>query len=210
VPLIFFSSLAVGFSGAMMPGPLLTYTIRQSLQKGPSSGFVIITGHALLEAALIILIFLGFDVILQSTNAQITIGIAGGLLLIYMGADMVISALKKRVSIDISGENAKTGNMLLSGALISAANPYFILWWAVIGLGFLVQAYKLFGAPGVIIFFVGHILADYIWYGAISAITGKSRRFISDRIYRVIIISLGAVLVFFGGSFFYNAFLLLT
>lgn len=117
MPLIFFSSLAVAFSGAMMPGPLLTYTIRQSLQRGPYSGLVIISGHALLEAALIILIFLGVDVILQSTNAQITIGIAGGLLLIYMGADMLISALKKRVSIDLNSKNAKTGNMLLSGIL---------------------------------------------------------------------------------------------
>jgi threonine/homoserine/homoserine lactone efflux protein len=192
----------------MMPGPLLTYTIRQSLLRGPYSGLVIISGHALLEAVLIVLIFLGFDVILQSNSAQIFIGIAGGLLLVYMGADMVISAIKKRVAIAGGSENTKTGNMLLSGALISAANPYFILWWAIIGLGFLVQAYKLFGAPGVIVFFLGHILADYIWYGAISVITGKTRRFLSDYHYRMIIATLGAILVFFGGSFFYNAFLL--
>ena len=50
--MIFLSAMAVAFSGAVMPGPLLTYTIRQALSRGPKSGFVIIIGHALLEAAL--------------------------------------------------------------------------------------------------------------------------------------------------------------
>lgn len=203
--LIFFSALAVAFSGAMMPGPLLTYTIRQSLNAGPYSGFVIIAGHAVLELLLIVLIFMGFDIILQSDSAQSVIGIVGGLLLIYMGADMVINSLKNKVKIELDNKKSKPGNMLFSGFIISAANPYFLLWWAVIGLGFLIQAYKLFGSAGVLIFFTGHILADFIWYGSVSLIVGTTRKFIKVNLYRVIIAFLGGVLIFFGGTFFYNA-----
>jgi len=203
--LIFFSALAVAFSGAMMPGPLLTYTIRQSLNAGPYSGFVIIAGHAVLELFLIVLIFMGFDIILQSDSAQSVIGIVGGLLLIYMGADMVINSLKNKVKIELDNKKSKPGNMLFSGFIISAANPYFLLWWAVIGLGFLIQAYKLFGSAGVLIFFTGHILADFIWYGSVSLIVGTTRKFIKVNLYRVIIAFLGGVLIFFGGTFFYNA-----
>ncbi len=208
--LVFISSLTVAFSGAMMPGPLLTYTIRQSLNNNPSAGFIIISGHALLEFLLIILIFSGFDLILQSTLVQILIGLIGGLLLVYMGADMIVSAYKNKVEISTDPTQSQTKNMLFSGFLISAANPYFILWWAVIGLGFLIQAYKLFGLAGVAAFFFGHILADYIWYGAVSMITGKTGRFIKGTYYRLLIAFLGAVLVFFGGSFFYNAFLIIS
>ena len=203
--MIFISALAVAFSGAMMPGPLLTYTIRQSLNAGPYSGFVIIAGHAILELFLIVMILMGFDIVLQSDSAQSVIGLVGGLLLVYMGADMVINSLKNKLIIELNNNKSKTGNMLFSGFAISAANPYFLLWWAIIGLGFLIQAYKLFGAAGVIIFFTGHILADFIWYGFVSIVVGTTRKFIKVNLYRIIIAFLGGVLIFFGGSFFYNA-----
>ncbi|NLI90935.1 MAG: LysE family transporter [Peptococcaceae bacterium] len=146
---IFLSSLALAFSGAMMPGSMLTYTIRQSLNAGPHSGFIVTGGHAILEIILIALIFMGFDIILQSNAAQIGIGIIGGLLLIYMGLDMILSSIKKKVKIELESSNSDTKNMFYSGIVISAANPYFILWWAVIGLGLLLQAYKSFGTAGV-------------------------------------------------------------
>ena len=202
---IFFSALAVGFSGAMMPGSLLTYTIRQALSAGPRSGFIITLGHAALELVLLILIFLGLDIVLQSIIAQIVIGLLGGALLIYMGIDMIVSSAKNKVSVQMDGEKAAAKSMFFSGIVISATNPYFLLWWAVIGLGFVMQAYSVLGYLGVILYFLGHILADFIWYGAISIFVGTTRRFLKPTLYRIIIAILGALLVFFGGNFIYGA-----
>lgn len=204
---IFLSAFAIAFSGAMMPGPLLTYTIKQSLNKGPHSGFLIIAGHAVLEICLIILIFMGFDIILQSSTAQIIIGIVGGLLLVYLGYDMVRQSLRNNIKIELDNELSNSKNMLINGFLISAANPYFLLWWAIIGLSLLLQAFNTYGIIGVSLFFLGHISADIIWYGLISIIVGKTRRFIKDDLYHKIIIALGALLIFFGGSFIINAIL---
>jgi threonine/homoserine/homoserine lactone efflux protein len=92
--LLFLSALTVGFSGAIMPGSLLTYTIRKSLSEGPRAGFIITAGHALLELVLIALIFLGFDTILQSDLAQLLISIIGGALLIYMGIDKILGSVR--------------------------------------------------------------------------------------------------------------------
>jgi threonine/homoserine/homoserine lactone efflux protein len=181
--MLFLTALGVAFSGAIMPGPVLTYTIRQSLANGPKAGFLIMTGHAILEIALIFLIFLGFDVILQSNAAQIAIGLVGGLLLIYLGFDMIRGAAKNTVKIQMDGSGGESRNMILSGLWISASNPYFLLWWAIIGLGFLLAAYKSFGVAGVAIFYLGHALADFLWYGMISTIIGKTRRFIKERVY---------------------------
>jgi threonine/homoserine/homoserine lactone efflux protein len=159
----------------------------------------------LLELVLIILIFLGLGIILQSDAAQITIGIAGGLMLGIMGTDMLIKSIKNKVSVNTDGERSGGGNMLLSGAVISAANPYFLLWWAVIGLVLVMKSYDSFGAAGVAVFYFGHISADFIWYGAISVIVGTTRRFIKQTPYRVIIAVLGGLLIFFGGNFVYGA-----
>jgi threonine/homoserine/homoserine lactone efflux protein len=188
-----------------MPGPLLTYTIRQALSSGGKSGFLIILGHALLELLLIVLIFFGFDLILQSGAAQIAIGLIGGALLSLMGAGMLRSALKNTLTVQMEEGGDGARNMAVSGMVISAMNPYFLLWWAIIGLGVLLKAYQTFGVPGVAAFYVGHISIDFLWYGGISVIIGKTRRFIKQGLYRVIVGALGGVLVYFGVMFFVNA-----
>jgi threonine/homoserine/homoserine lactone efflux protein len=203
--LLFLSAFAVGLSGAMMPGSLLTYTIRKSLSSGPRSGFIIAAGHALLELILVIVIFLGFDRFLQAEPIQIGIGIIGGILLSWMGLDMIISSAKNKVSVQADQEQARSGNMIISAILISAANPYFLLWWAVVGLGFIMQSYESFGLAGVAVYYFGHISADIGWYGLVSAVVGTTRRFISEKLYRIILVILGALLIFFGGKFAFEA-----
>lgn len=189
----------------MMPGSLLTYTIRKSLSSGPRSGFIIAAGHALLELILVIVIFLGFDRFLQAEPIQIGIGIIGGILLSWMGLDMIISSAKNKVSVQADQEQARSGNMIISAILISAANPYFLLWWAVVGLGFIMQSYESFGLAGVAVYYFGHISADIGWYGLVSAVVGTTRRFISEKLYRIILVILGALLIFFGGKFAFEA-----
>lgn len=189
----------------MMPGSLLTYTIRKSLSSGPRSGFIIAAGHALLELILVIVIFLGFDRFLQAEPIQIGIGIIGGILLSWMGLDMIVSSAKNKVSVQADQGQARSGNMIISAILISAANPYFLLWWAVVGLGFIIQAYESFGLAGVAVYYFGHISADIGWYGLVSAVVGTTRRFISEKLYRIILVILGALLIFFGGKFAFEA-----
>lgn len=203
--LLFFTAVAVGFSGAMMPGSLLTYTIRQSLKEGPKVGFLVIIGHGLLELALIVGIFLGLDMVLKSDAAQIAIGMLGGLLLCYIGADMIVKAARGQVSVSMEEKGRNSNRMILSGAVLSLANPYFLLWWAVIGLGFLTDAYRDFAVWGVAVYFAGHITADFTWYGLISVIVGKTRKFIKEKPYRIIIIILGGLLIFFGARFLIDA-----
>ncbi len=205
MPVLFLTALAVGFSGAMMPGSLLTYVIRQSLREGPKVGFLVIIGHALLELVLIVGIFLGLDMVLKSDAAQIAIGMIGGVLLCTIGADMIVKAAKNKVSVEMDAQDKNSERMVLSGALLSLANPYFLLWWAVIGLGFLTEAYRDFAVWGVAVYFAGHLTADFTWYGLISFVVGTTRKFISEKPYRVIIMVLGALLIFFGGKFLADA-----
>jgi threonine/homoserine/homoserine lactone efflux protein len=202
---LFISAFVVGLSGAMMPGSLLTYTIRKALSEGPRAGFIIVAGHALLELALVIVIFLGFDMVLQSKEAQVGIGLVGGALLAYMGFDMIRSSAKNRLAVQMDSDKTGSGSMIVYGVVLSATNPYFLLWWAIVGLGFIMQSYQTLGYMGAGIYYLGHIAADFGWYGLISIVVGKTRKFIKEKPYRVIIVVLGAMLIFFGIKFIFGA-----
>ncbi|MCP8321996.1 MAG: LysE family transporter, partial [archaeon] len=57
--ILFFSSLIIGYSGALMPGPVLIVTINEATKRGFKSGFYVPIGHALLELILVVLLTLG-------------------------------------------------------------------------------------------------------------------------------------------------------
>ena len=85
---------------------------------------------------------------------------------------------------------------------MSLANPYFIIWWATIGVGYIVYAME-FGTGGVIAFFSGHISADFAWYSLVSFAISRSRRLISDLLYKKIIGFCASALVVFSIWFGY-------
>ncbi len=185
-----------------MPGSLLTYTLDKSIKTGARAGILISVGHALLELALVILIFLGVGKYLGTAVAQMIIGILGGLVLIFFGAGMVKDIVKGNISVDFNKPaDGKYGNIVVGGALISASNPYFIIWWAAVGLGLIMNAYNSFGIAGVVLFYTGHILSDFTWYCFISVLISKTRTFINLKVYKLVIALLGVCLTGFGLSF---------
>jgi threonine/homoserine/homoserine lactone efflux protein len=95
--------------------------------------------------------------------------------------------------------------MIVTGAVITASNPYFIFWWAVVGLGLIMSSYNALGILGVALFYIGHILSDITWYSFISVVVSKSRAFINQKVYRITIAILGVFLIGFGVSFLLNS-----
>jgi len=57
--LIFTTALLVGFSGAVMPGPLTAVTIEHALRRGYPAAPLVTLGHALLEVVMVILLLVG-------------------------------------------------------------------------------------------------------------------------------------------------------
>ena len=89
---IFGGSFALALSGALMPGPLLTVTVSESVRTGFKAGPLLITGHALLESLLVIAIVLGLAPFLKAPLVMGIIALVGGGMLLWMGVDMVRSA----------------------------------------------------------------------------------------------------------------------
>jgi len=200
---IFLKSLIIGYSGAVMPGPMFTYTVDKSLHHGAKSGLLVSAGHVFLELPLVILIYLGAGKYLTTDTAKTTIGILGGMILVYLGFGMMKEVYLNQISLDPkSNKDEKQGSMLLAGIVLSASNPYFIIWWSVVGLALIMNAYASFGIMGVLAFYIGHIISDISWFSFVSVLVSKTRSLINLKVYKVIIVALAACLIFFGVSFF--------
>lgn len=192
---IFLSSMGVAFSGALMPGPMLTVVVSESPRLGVKTGPLVVAGHAVLELGLIAAILVGLGTVLESGTVQGVVALGGGLMLVLMGCAMVLAVARGRVRLEPEAEgDARRSRPVLAGAVSSLANPYWLIWWATIGLAYLTKSYAA-GLIGVAAFFAGHILGDLTWYSLVGILIAAGRRFISGAIYRVMIATCAAFLL---------------
>lgn len=197
---IFGSSFVIALSGALMPGPLMAAAISESSQRGFIAGPLLIAGHAILELGLVIALLLGLAPLLQLPSVFAAIALIGSAILFWMAFGM----FRSLPSLRLSWEGTRKGghHPAVTGIVMSIANPYWSIWWATIGLGYILYSWQ-FGLWGVAFFFAGHILADLAWYSMISAAVAGGRRFLTDRLYRVLIGLCATFLVVFSLYFFY-------
>lgn len=195
---LFVTSFIVALSGAIMPGPLLTVTISESPRRGMMTGPLLIAGHAILELALVLALLMGLAPLLSMEPVFIFIALAGSAVLLWMAVGMLQSLPTMTLLSEAKAASGK--NLIMSGALMSIANPYWSIWWATIGLGYILHSMDA-GTMGVVAFFSGHILGDLFWYAAVSAAVWKGRRLLSDRGYRLLIGSCAVFLIVFSCLF---------
>ncbi len=198
---IFCTSFVIALSGALMPGPLLTVTVSESSRRGMSTGPLMIFGHGLLELALVVPLISGLAPILARDDVFILISLTGGAVLVWMGFSMLRSL--PGLSLDCQTTSKKSRNLVVMGIVLSAINPYWLIWWASIGLGYIMHSLK-FGIVGVTAFFLGHILADLAWYAFISFGIAKGQHLFSNKFYRKLIGGCALFLIFFSCWFFYS------
>ncbi len=197
---IFVSAFVVGLSGAMAPGPVLTVTISETLKRGVKAGPLIVLGHAIPEILLLALIGLGLGPFFEHPVVTTVVLSAGGLVLLWMGVQMIIS--NKRTTeeaLTATGTPSPYGPVL-AGMVLSVSNPYWIIWWVTIGMGFVTQSLQ-FGLMGLVCFYCGHILSDLAWFSFVSFSVSAGRRLCPPRVYRIIFILCGTMLLVLGITF---------
>jgi len=208
---IFIGSLLVAFSGALVPGPMLTLVISSVAEKGFWTSFFIVVGHSLLELLVVISLFLGVLKYLENPLIVKIIAILGGVFLLYLGVDIIISIFRKKYIIDFKSIVKKrtiTGKstviVILKGILISLMNPYWYIWWITIGAAFIIKSVE-FNIPGISSFYLGHISADFIWYLFIGFLINTGRKFFNQKIYNGILAACSIFLFYLGVRFIIEA-----
>lgn len=185
---IFVFAFTTGLSGALLPGPLLAFTIHASAKRGALTGVWVVLGHALIEGALIVAIISGARVFLGNPVTLRAVAGVGTLALGFMGITMLRQAGKLSLSKIIASEvpPSKIENPVLGGIVLSGLNPLFLGWWVTVGLGLLTQVPLTI--PNMTVFYAGHISADFGWYVFVSCLVSYGRKYTPDRAYRVFVV----------------------
>jgi len=191
--------VVISLSGVMVPGPVTAAAIAMGT-RSRYAGALIAVGHGVVEFPLMILIVLGVGRILKLPTAQIIIGLAGGAFLLIMAIQMLISL---RSAEEQQGKVTKSAPVL-AGIILSAGNPYFLLWWATVGLTLATTATGI-GIWAFVVFAIVHWLCDLIWLSALSWASFKGSVLLGPRGMRIVLMICSAALLLFGLFFIYNA-----
>ncbi|NQU96057.1 MAG: LysE family transporter [Chloroflexi bacterium] len=195
---VFLTSFGVGFSGAAAPGPLLAFTIRESVRSGFRAGPLVSAGHVLLELPLVVGLAWGLGGFLNRDPVVAGISLAGGAFLLWMGGGLVLRPGSHLPEADRDGVGAGgLRRTVFGGVVISLVNPFWTIWWATIGLGFLAWAQES-GRAGVGAFYVGHALSDFAWYTFVAVAVASGGRVMGPRLYRGLLVGCGVFLIGLG------------
>ncbi len=188
---VLLSVIVISFSGVMTPGPMFAVTLAKSY-KSPLAGVQMALGHAVIEVPLILLIFFGFARFFENTTVQLVLSILGGGMIIWMGVAMFRA--RSRV---VEGTRDLPYNALVAGILMSALNPFFLLWWATIG-SMLIMRFSGFGVAGLAVFTVAHWVCDLIWLSFVSVLVYKTRALWGNKVQQGMFVACSLLLVGFG------------
>jgi threonine/homoserine/homoserine lactone efflux protein len=178
-----------------MPGPVLTVTIAEATRRGFWAGPLIVLGHGIIEFALFVALVLGLGSLLKHNLVFGVVGICGAIVLIWMGVGMVRRT--KTATLNLQLDDGERSRPVLAGLLTSVSNPYFIIWWATIGLSYIALSQQR-GIMGLGSFYTGHIMADCVWYFSVAAAITVGKKIMSDHTYRWIIGLCGVFLMALG------------
>ena len=202
--LFLFQVFVISLSGVMAPGPVTAAAIGMGA-RSRFAGSLIAVGHGVVEFPLIILIVLGAGGVLKLPAAQIGIGLAGGIILLLMGVGM-LRALRSAGQFE--GRLAG-GTPVLTGILLTATQPYVLLWWATVGLALATRAAGL-GIWAFVLFAMVHWVCDFVWLSILSWASYKGSTVLGPGIMRIVLMICASALVVFGVCFVFRAVMALT
>src|SRR5208337_5549866 len=194
---MFFLALALGFTGALAPGPTLVATINASFTGGWKTGPKITLGHMAVESVIFVLIVMGL-VAVALPYSHVIAGI-GGIALVAFGILTITGS--RHVTLQKTSSGMPVTDPYFAGAITSAANPYFWIWWLSVGSAMVIAGLS-GGLVLAAVFMIGHWCADTGWYTFVSTGVSRGGTVLSATTYRRVMAVCGVFLILFGIYFF--------
>jgi threonine/homoserine/homoserine lactone efflux protein len=154
--------VGISLSGVMALGPITAATLAAGARRR-HAGAWICAGHILVELPLVLLVAAGVGAFLRPRGVQAGITLVGGLLLVVLGLQLLASLRKSATGATASADY----HPFWIGVILSGANPYFVFWWATVGLTLTIRAMDL-GLLALALFALIHWLCDLGWLEILS------------------------------------------
>jgi threonine/homoserine/homoserine lactone efflux protein len=192
--------VGVSASGVLAPGPLFFANLLYGARQGPKAGLKMAYGHSIVELPLVILLAASIFSSGAILNSHIdTIGVVGGAAILGFAAFQILSLKRMKgnqVPPKIAGRNP-----FLAGVLLSALNPFFLVWWFTAGLKMLVDSAPFGAIAGALLVFSFHIWMDYAWLIGTAYLSSRGGSMLKSKYYIILMLGLTAALVYFGLDF---------
>jgi len=185
-----FIGIILGLSAGVAPGPLLMLVISESLRHGVKSGVKVALAPIVSDLPIIVLTLYVASRLSAYQSGLGIISMVGGIFILFTG----ISCLRtKPVEVSIKSERPRS---LLKGVMANILNPHPYLFWISVGAPIMSRAFDT-GVGALIAFFCGFYLSLVGSKILLAIAVGKSRFFLSGKIYRYTLGFLGLLLCAF-------------
>jgi len=188
-------AVVVSLSGVMAPGPITSVSVGFG-NEDPWAGARVAVGHGLVEFPVMAGVLFGIGAVIDLPAVQAAIAFVGGGFLLYMA----IGLLRGVRGEEVSGMESSR-SPVVAGAVLSAGNPYFLIWWATVGASLILRAVE-FGVWGFVIFGAAHWTCDLAWDTFLSSLSFKGGQFFGRRFQKIIFGISGVFLLFYSGKLF--------
>ena len=184
--------VGVSLSGALAPGPVTAAAIGMG-SRNRFAGVLIALGHGVVEFPLMVLLIFGVGRLLVLPSISAAIGLIGGGFLLLMGVQM----LRGLGRVEAEAVPMTRSGPLAAGILLSAGNPYFLIWWATVGLTLITIAQE-FGIWAFGLLAIAHWSCDLVWLTALSWASFKGSVLLGPRSQRIVLAVCAAAMFGFG------------
>lgn len=191
------AGVLLGLSSGLSPGPLLTLVLTQTIKHNRAEGIKVALSPLITDLPIILV-----TVLILSKFAQLDIFLAiisfiGAIFLAYLGVE---SLRTREMSIDL--QDSKSGS-LRKGIIANFLNPSPYLFWATVGTPLMFKAYKtdLLTSMLFMVSFYVFLIGSKI---VVAILVDRTKQFINQRIYLVIVRILGIGLLIFSLIFLYD------
>ncbi len=200
---VIMKTIILSGSGALSPGPLSASAIALGGLVGALGGFYAALGHMLFELPYVALLTLSLARLDKSLfprrKAVLLLFSAGFMLYFSVGlAQLALSSgglLQGRLYLPVSGLGSKVLLSVAVGFLLTAANPYFLLWWLTVGQPIVSNASK--SRRMFLTVYSSHVWMDYAWLTFLAA-AGSMSRSVGGEVYNALMILLSIALAYYG------------
>ena len=187
--------VGISLSGVMAPGPITAATLAAGARRR-HAGAWICAGHIFVELPLVLLVAAGLGTFLRPEGAARRPR-AGGGRAPHPARPPTASRARKT-------EPGPAGSLeyhpFWIGVVLSGANPYFVLWWATVGLTLTSRAMD-FGLVALVLFALIHWLCDLGWLEVLSWGGYKGSQAFGHHSQTVLSVLCGVMLLGFGVKF---------
>lgn len=191
VGLFLVQAFVISLTGVMAPGPMSATTLTLGARSRHAGGWIAV-GHGIVEFPLMIGILAGAGRFFENPTFQIVVSFLGGGFLVWTAW----KGIGRGRSDTKANSKSLRHNPVFTGILLSITNPYFLLWWATVGLG-LIQTAQNLGMTAFVLFTLIHWMCDLVWLEAMSWSCFHGSLLLGERVQLwVLRIGSGAIAVF--------------